>query len=133
MAIVGCLGSVVFTVSCSTVRTLNKLVWSGSARYAVHQRHLGTALTEFTGLDPQKITFDMILITELGVDPMSEAQHIDALMSIGAVLPLVIGSRWYGRGCWTITNFSMKEQAFSPGGDVSAATVSVSLQEYGGW
>lgn len=133
MAIVGCLGSVAFTVSRSMVRTLNKLVWSSSARYAVHQRHLNTALAEFTGLDPQKITFEIILTTELGVDPLSEAQHLDALMSIGAVLPLVIGSRWYGRGCWTITNVSLKEQAFSPGGDVSAATVSVSLQEYGGW
>ena len=133
MAIIGCLGDVVFTVSEATVRTLDNMTWSGSARYAVHQRHLGTALTEFTGLDPQKITFDMILTTELGVDPLSEAQHIDALMSIGSVLPLVIGTRWYGRGCWTITNVSMKEQAFSTGGDVSAATVSVSLQEYGGW
>lgn len=133
MAIVGCLGSVVFTVSHATVRTLNKLVWSGSARYAVHQRHLNNALTEFTGLDPETITFDMILTSELGTDPKSEAEHIAFLMRVGVVLPLVIGSRWYGKGCWTITKFAMKEQAFSPGGNVSAATVSVSLQEYVGW
>lgn len=133
MAIVGCLGSVVFTVSRSTVRTLNKLVWSGSARYAVHQRHLGNALTEFTGLDPEKITFEMILTSELGVDPMAETEHIAFLMRAGAAMPLVVGSRFYGKARWTITNFSMKEQAFSPGGSVSAATVSVSLQEYVGW
>lgn len=133
MAIVGCLGSIVFTVSRSTVRTLNKLVWSGSARYAVHQRHLSNALTEFTGVDPEKITFEMMLTSELGVDPMSEAENIDFLMSIGAAMPLVIGSRFYGKGRWTITGFSMKEQAFFPGGNVSAATVSVSLQEYGWW
>lgn len=128
MAIVGCLGSVVFSVSRETVRTLNKLVRSGSARYAIHQVHLGSDLPEYTGRELENATFDMTLTSELGVDPTSEAEHIAFLMQVGAVLPMVIGSRWYG--CWTITKYSMKEQAFSPGGDVSAATVSVSLQEY---
>ena len=40
MAIVGCLGDVIFTVSKDVVRTLDNMVWSGSARYAVHERHL---------------------------------------------------------------------------------------------
>lgn len=128
MAIVGCLGSVVFSVSRETVRTLNKLVRSGAARYATHQMHLGSDLPEYTGRQLERTTFDMTLTSELGVDPTSEAEHIAFLMQVGAVLPMVIGSRWYG--CWTITQYSMKEQAFSPGGDVSAATVSVSLQEY---
>lgn len=61
MAIVGCLGDVIFTVSRSVVRTLDNMTWSGSARYATHERHLTNALTEFTGLDPDKITFDILL------------------------------------------------------------------------
>ena len=67
--VIGCLGDIIFQVSEKTVRTLDNMAWSGSARYAVHERHLSNALTEFTGLDPDKITFDITLCSELGVDP----------------------------------------------------------------
>ena len=52
MGMVGCLGDIVFTVSDRTIETINNVTWSGSARYATHQRHGTHALTEFTGLDP---------------------------------------------------------------------------------
>ena len=57
MGMVGCLGDIVFTVSDRTIETINNVTWSGSARYATHQRHGTHALTEFTGLDPDKIGF----------------------------------------------------------------------------
>ena len=53
---VGCLGDVLFSVSDDTVETINNFVWSGSARYSTHQRHLTHALTEFTGLNPDAVT-----------------------------------------------------------------------------
>ena len=62
MAIIGCLGDVVFTVSRDVVRTLDNMTWGGSARYATHERHLTNALTEYTGLDPDTITFDILLL-----------------------------------------------------------------------
>ena len=37
MAVIGCLGDIIFEVSEATVRTLDNMVWSGSARYAVHE------------------------------------------------------------------------------------------------
>ena len=46
---VGCLGELIFSVSDSLVQTLSNMQWSGSARYATHQRHLKDALTEFAG------------------------------------------------------------------------------------
>ena len=49
MANIGCLGEVPFLVSEEVTRTLSRFQWSGSARYGVHQRHAGNALTEFTG------------------------------------------------------------------------------------
>ena len=71
MGMVGCLGDIVFTVSDRTIETINNVTWSGSARYATHQRHGTHALTEFTGLDPDKMTFDIVLSAYLGVDPTS--------------------------------------------------------------
>ena len=100
--VVGCLGSIVFQVSESTVRTLDNLAWSGSARYATHERHLMGALTEFTGMDPERVTFDITLCAELGVDPLTEAKKIATLEDRGQVVPLTIGTRSYGKYRWTI-------------------------------
>ena len=61
MAVVGCLGDIVFTVSDKTVRTLDQLEVSGSARYARASTAHVRPLTEFTGVDPDKITFEMTL------------------------------------------------------------------------
>ena len=128
--VVGCLGSIVFQVSESTVRTLDNLAWSGSARYATHERHLMGALTEFPGMDPERVTFDITLCAELGVDPLTEAKKIATLEDRGQVVPLTIGTRSYGKYRWTILKHEMKAKAYSRNGNVHTATVSVSLQEY---
>lgn len=130
MAIIGCLGDIIFEVSEDTVRTLNNMVWSGSARYAVHERHLTNALTEFVGLDPDKITFNIILTTELNVDPVAEVVKIWNIERSGRAVPLTLGTKAYGKYRWTITKHEMKATAHYGNGDIRAATVSVSLQEY---
>ena len=56
--IVGALGDVVFSVSSRTLKTISNFVWSGSARYATHDLHAGNSISEYTGTDLAKITFD---------------------------------------------------------------------------
>ena len=130
MAIVGCLGDVIFTVSRSVVRTLDNMTWSGSARYATHERHLTHALTEYTGLDPDKITFDILLSAELGVDPIAEVVKLWNIGRSGRAVPLTVGTKGYGKYRWNILKHEMKMKTFYGNGDVHTATVSVSLQEY---
>jgi len=130
MAIVGCLGDVIFTVSRSVVRTLDNMTWSGSARYATHERHLTHALTEFTGLDPDKITFDILLSADLGVDPIAEVVKLWNIERSGRAVPLTVGTKGYGKYHWNILKHEMKMKTFYGNGDVHTATVSVSLQEY---
>ena len=130
MAVIGCLGDIVFEVSEDTVRTLDNMVWSGSARYAVHERHLTHALTEFVGLDPDKITFDITLTAELGVDPITEVVKIWDIERSGKAVPLTIGTKGYGKYRWNVTKHEMKMTAHYINGDIHTATVSVSLQEY---
>ena len=92
MAVVGCLGDIVFQVSRETVRTIDNVVWSGSARYGVHHKHLGNALTEFTGLDPDKISFTMLLSKGLGAadrEPRAAFVELDFLEDGDGLRPLV--------------------------------------------
>lgn len=128
--VIGCLGDIVFQVSEATVRTLDNMTWSGSARYATHERHLTNALTEFVGLDPDRITFDILFSWELGTDPMDEIVKLWKIEREGRAVPLTIGTHGYGKYRWSITKHEMKPKAHFINGDVHTATVSVSLQEY---
>ncbi len=135
MAVIGYLGAsaeegLIFQVSSETLETVNNMIWSGSARYATHQRHLTHALTEFTGLDPDKITFDITFLAQLGVEPMAELKKLWKYNREGTALQLVLGDHGYGKYRWNITKHEMKMKTFYGNGDVHTATVSVSLQEY---
>ena len=127
---IGTLGEVVFSVSDSVVETINNFTWSGSARYSTHQRHLTHALTEFTGLDPDGITFDIFVSAYLGVDPMTEVVKIWNYERSGTAVPLTIGTHAYGKYRWSIKSHKMKAHTFDKRGDITSATISLTLQEY---
>ena len=135
MAVIGYLGKsadegIVFEVSPDVVWTLSNFQWSGSARYAVHQRPGTHALTEFTGLDPDKISFDLTLSTALGADPMKELTKIWVYEREGAALTLVLGNKGYGKFKWTIVSHKMKTDYHDASGALLSVKASVSLQEY---
>lgn len=130
MAQVGCLGDIVFQVSSQEVKTIDKVVWSGSARYSEHKRHLTNALTEFTGVDADTISFEMVLSIYLGTDPMADLTKIWEYERGGKALSLVIGERGYGKYKWTIVKHKIKMQTFDRKGNVTGVTVTVDLLEY---
>jgi hypothetical protein len=127
---VGVLGDIVFQVSSNVIKTLDNLQWSGSARYGEHERHLTNALTEFTGLDPDKMSFDMDLSAYLGVDPMAELVKIWTYERSGKPLSLVVGERAYGKYKWTIKSHKIKMRTYDKKGNVTGVSVSVDLLEY---
>ena len=137
MAVIGYLGTgagdkkgLIFQVSGETVETIKNMTWSGSARYAVHQRHLTHALTEFVGLDPDKITFDITFLAQLGVEPMAEITKLWKYKREGTALQLVLGEHGYGKYRWTVVSIKIKVEYTDANGDIYASTVSVTLQEY---
>lgn len=130
MAYIGCLGDIPFQVSSDTVQTLNNAKWTGSAKYATHQRHAADAITEFIGNDPDKFTFEMILSAYLGVNPMSLLDKIAQYRREGRTLPLVIGDTAYGKYRWTIISHDARVQYTDERGNILSQTVKITLQEY---
>ena len=132
MAVVGYMGEnssdgIVFTVSDQVVRTLRNFKWSGSARYAVHNRHNYHALTEYTGMDPDKITFDLQLLVEHGVEEIKKLWKYERE---GTAVALTIGTHGYGKYRWNIVDFDVSVKYTDRRGDIAGADVSVTLQEY---
>lgn len=130
MAVIGCLGDIVFTVSDQTALFLNNFKWSGSARYSTHQRHNTNALTEFTGLDPDQISFDLIFTEEYGTSPRKELKKIWDYERMGATLPFTLGKKPYGKYRWTILDHNLDATNTDREGNLIAANVSIKLQEY---
>ena len=135
MAVIGYMGEssskgIVFSVSDQTVLTLENFKWSGSARYAVHNRHNYHALTEYTGMDPDKITFDIQLLVEHGVNPLDEVVKLWKYEREGTALALTIGTKCYGKYRWNIVSYEMTAKYTDRHGDIAGAVVSVTLQEY---
>lgn len=130
MATIGTLGGVVFSVSTNQVKTFDGLKRSGSAKYASHNRHLKDTLLEFTGNDPDKITFTMALSAFLGVDPQAEISNLQAAKRAGRIMQLVIG--WQSYGNWVITSLSIDYDRIDNKGNVLIANVNVSLTAYAG-
>lgn len=135
MALNGYLGKdaesgIQFVVSREVFRTPKNLNWNGSARYAIHERHATHALTEFTGLDPDNFSFDILLTAELGVNPLEEVVKIWNYERDAEALGLVIGGKAYGKYRWTIKNHKTKIEYTDKAGDMYAVEVSVELMEY---
>ena len=128
--VVGGLGEIVFQVSHKTVETLNNFKWSGSARWAIHQRHATHALTEYTGMDPDKITFDIYLSAFLGVSPIDELAKLWKYEREGTPVGLPIGSHGYWKYRWVVQNHSTSAETYDRDGNISSCTVSVELLEY---
>lgn len=130
MAVIGLLGDIIFQVSDQTVLTLENWKWSGSARYEVHNRHGYHALTEYTGIDPDKITFDMTILKELGADPLKEVIKLWKYEREGIAVPLTVGTKGYGKYRWNVTSHEMTVKYTDPAGNLQGAVISVTLQEY---
>ena len=133
MAQIGKLGDITFEASDEVVWTVSNMSWSGSSRYAVHERHMYDAMSELTGSNADQISFDIILSQNFGINPQTELTRLWRYMRSGTALSLAIGSKGYGKYRWTITKLNIKLQIFDGKGDVTRAVVTVSLQEYLWW
>ena len=131
MAQVGMLGDVIFEVSSEKVLTLSNVKWSGSARWSTHDRHLQNALTEFTGIEPDKISFDIVVSWYNGIqDPQEAVNKIWEYERKGKAVPLTIGEKGYGKYRWTVTGHSSVMEYFDANGNLMHYTMTINLQEY---
>lgn len=124
---IGYLGKVLFVVSASTIRTLTNFVWTTQAKYSEHERHLKRPTLEFTGLNSEKITFDMELSNYLGASVLASYNTLRSYLSSGTAMPLKIGSLSYGSYQWCVEALTFKGGTTDKNGNWVTATVSVSL------
>ncbi len=130
MARIGSFGSLVFSVSDSTVRTFDSMNWDFSANYATHDRHIKADLLEYMGPEIETISFSMFFSVFLGVNPLSEVEKLRRMIREGSTERLVIGGSVYGSYKWVMQKGTIDMQRFDRQGNLLAAKAKVTLKEY---
>ena len=130
MATIGALGDIVFSVSTNTVKTFRDFKRTVSPKFASHNRHLKDTLLEYTGNDPDKISFSMMFSVYLGTEPHDEIKKLKTAANTGKIMYLVIGRESFGN--WVITALSESREHIDNKGNTLVAKVDISLTAYAG-
>lgn len=127
---VGYLGTVRFIVRPGKIQTVSDFQWSSTAGIAEHERHMKRGKVEFTGMDAEDISFNMILSKYAGVSPMQQYNKLRKWQRNGTGLPLKIGTTSYGYYRWLIRTLKFNGERTGPDGEWATATVEVALKAY---
>ena len=127
---IGTLGEVVFEVTDNHIRTFSGFTYNVSAKYQTHNRIGRRPITEFTGLDAEKITLNIKLAYHLGTDPRSEMRVLNDMCRSGEAQRLYIGNQKFGRYKWVISKVQTKLQRIDNRGRILSADCSLTLTEY---
>ena len=128
--LIGALGDVPFYVSGDRVQTIQKATWSGAGTYAAHNRIGYTTLVEATGSDADTFSFEMLLSSDLGVNPWDAIKILLDAERNQTFMQLTIGDHGYGRYRWLIASHNISLNKFDFHGNLIEAVVSVKLVEY---
>ena len=127
---IGCLGDIIFEVSDREIKTIRDASWSGSASISTHRRHLGDALQEFIGADPDSFEFKIRISRFLGADPLSDIAKLSEYERKGLAVTLTIGKQCYGKYKWLVKKHTVSFEHYDKTGNLIGADISVSLTEY---
>lgn len=127
---IGSLGPVVFSVSSLAVLTPNNISRTAGKRTATHTVIEGKPLLEYLGADLQTFSFDITLSAEHGVRPRAMLDLLVEMAEGKMAYPLQIGGRPVGKNLWSLDKVSEAWNTLYSMGELSEATVNLSLTEY---
>lgn len=127
---IGYMGDIVFIVSSHYFVTPTNYVRSGESRWAQHDLILRKPVSQFSGPGLEKLSFDIILKSDLGASPGSILSKLRKMRDTGAVFPLIIGGQPVSQNYWRLDSLNENEQFYDLTGNLIQAKASVQLTEY---
>lgn len=130
--IVGYLGGTPFVTSSNKIRTFDNFSRSSTARWTKHDLIGQKPVLEFIGNDIEKISFDMQLRADYGINPEKELGNLRQMRDNGTAVTLILNNSPVTDNLWVIESLDEKVTFWGSGGEILSASVSVSLLEYVG-
>ena len=127
---VGSFGDLVFEVSNYKVLTFKDFKREGGAKYATHEVIGQPPKLEFLHREAEKISLEIDLVKDLGVNPEDEVQKIIDMCNDGEANYLIFGGQVYGDCRWVIESYREDVKYFGTDGETILSKVSLNLSEY---
>lgn len=126
----GMLGQdITFKVTNKTFRTLSNLSRSNKANYSTHKLVNKVGILEFTGVDPETISFEAIFSAWMGENPEKWRNKLYKLLKKGKAVTFVLGTKPIGTQ-WVVESLSFNTELFWKDGTPGEYKASISLKEY---
>lgn len=126
---VGMLGNVTFEVSDKTFRTISNLSRSNKANYSTHKMVAKKGIVEFTGVDPETISFEAVFSAWFGENPENWRKKLVTMLEKGKAVTFILGTAPIGN-MWVIEDLKFDTGLFWKDGTPAEYKASISLKEY---
>ncbi|MBJ6362091.1 phage tail protein [Paenibacillus sp. GCM10012307] len=127
---IGSFGGIVFVVRENTVRTIDDLQRSTTARWATHDVLRAKPKAVFIGPGQDTISFTMRFDVQYGVRPRRELNRLLTYCQSGRVEKLIIGGAPEGSGKWYIESVNSTWTYMDNRGRLLVAEATVTLKEF---
>lgn len=121
---------IVFETSDAKILNFNNFQKTVSGNWGTHDRIGKKPQSEFLGAGLSGVTFDISLNAQHGVRPRNTIKALEKAVEKGQVEYLVIGGAKVGSNKWKITQMTESWNMIMSGGELQAAMVTVTLEEY---
>lgn len=125
----GMLGDVVFQVTDKTFRTISNLSRSNKANYTTHKLVAKKGILEYTGVEPETISFEVLFSAWMGENPEVWRRKLNTILERGKAVLFVLGTSPIGTR-WVIESLSFDADKFYKDGTPAEYKAKISLKEY---
>ena len=122
--------AVIFSVSDQKVLTYNNMSRTVGASWATHSRIGAKDQVEYLRPNLQKLTFDISLDFNYGVDPRAIIERMERAAEWGEIHYFIVGGRPVGRLPWRLTSVSEAWETIYNNGALTNAKLTISMEEY---
>lgn len=133
---IGAIGSkelddvILFEVSQDKILTIDGFVRNNSVRFAKNNVLLRKPISQYVGPELDKLSFNIILKAQFGVNPQVEFNKLIHLQRAGTTVSIITGTSAHGMFRWRIADLGMPWEIIDNKGTCISSTVSISFEEY---
>lgn len=130
MAIANWGTAIIFSTSDRRVLTYNNMNRTVGSSWATHSRIGKKDQVEFLRANLQKLTFDIALDFNYGVNPRAIIERMERAAERGEIHPFIVGGRRVGRLNWRLTSVGEAWETIYNNGALTNAKLSITMEEY---
>ena len=130
MAIANWGTAIIFSVSEDLVFTFRNMNRTVGSAWATHSRIGLKDQVEYLRPNLQKVTFEIALDANYGVDPRAIIERLELAAELGEIHYFIVGGKPVGRLPWRLTSVSEAWEKIYNNGALTNAKLNISLEEY---